>query len=740
MELRLPPGRALLVWALALLGLAAGLAAAPGRPEMALSGAAHTPAARVERALQEDFGLRLGGTLAIVGPAAGAAPSSDDWAEAFEAGAPGCAAKVTRAAPRRAGAGRGTRLWLVAFDPGLDAAAVQAAVPAWRRAIARFGPAYALTGPAAFQADAKAQSAQDARRSEGWSLGVSAAVLVWACGSLSGAALPLLAAVGTLLAANGLLAWANAPSSAIATVLSAMMAVALSVDYALMILARYQGERGAGRTAPEALAIVRAGPVATVRHAAALMALALLPLLIPDASLLRLVVCQLLLVVGLSAFHASVVLPWALARFPEGWGWPAPLGRFLARYRGASVFGGVARFAVRRPWLSAAAALAVLAGLAAPALHLRLWEPTHAIAPAESPSRQAYARLVADGWGGELAPVVLRVAGPGLLSPEGLRALSELVGAMEARPEAAGAQALVPAGLGPEAARARAGALSTLTALPAPWRPAAVRQSLAPDGRSTLVAVYPRSILDREAPLAIAEAAGAWAAGPGAASGLTVEAGGLAVRVRDFTVEIYRWAPLVVALALGATMLLLARWTRSVFIPLKAALLNGLPLLAALGALALLYQDGVGAALTGIHPDGAVINLVPVVLCCVVWGLGMDYELLLLASVLEARRAGRPWGEAIREGLVRSGPVISGAALILVGVFGIGASSPSFQTQQLCLGITLALALDATLGRFVLAPALLKLAGRANFWWPFGGGEAGRPPAAPPGHAAPGLD
>lgn len=734
-------GRRLALWALAVAALAAGLAWGAPRPELALSGASGTPAARVERALAEDFGLRLGASVAIVAPAPGTAspesPASsparspgdpapeappvfapEALADALERAVPGCAPQVVPAAPRSPEAGRRTRLWLVSFAPELDAAAVQAAVPAWREALAELGGGLALTGPAAFQADAKAQSQADSRRSETWSLFLSALVLVWACGSLAGAALPLLAALATLLVTNGLLAWLGAPASAVATVLGALMAVALSVDYALMILARYQTERRAGLAPEAALAVVRNGPVRTVRHAALLMAAALSPLLLPEVSLLRLVVLQLLLVVGVSALHATVVLPWALARFPEAWLWPKALGRALGAHRGAGFFGGLARAALARPGLAAALALLALGALAAPALHLRLWEPTHAIAPAESPSRRAHAALVADGWGGELAPIVLRVSGPGLLAPEGLAALSALTGSLEAHPSAAGVQALAPAGLSVDAARSRSRALKAAASLPAAWRPAVLRRGLSPDARSTLVVVAPKSILDRAAPGEIAEVAEAWAAGPGARAGLKLDAGGLALRVQDFTHELTAWAPAIAGLALAFTMALLMRWTRSVVIPLKAALLNALPLLAALGVLVLIYQDGLGAAWTGIVPDGAVINLVPVVLACVVWGLGMDYELLILASVLEAHRAGKPWPEAIASGLVSSGPVISGAAAILVGVFAVGASSPSFQTQQLCLGITLALALDASLGRFVLAPALLKLAGRANFWWP----------------------
>jgi RND superfamily putative drug exporter len=118
-------------------------------------------------------------------------------------------------------------------------------------------------------------------------------------------------------------------------------------------------------------------------------------------------------------------------------------------------------------------------------------------------------------------------------------------------------------------------------------------------------------------------------------------------------------------------------------------------------------------------------------LFCVVFGLSMDYEVLILSRISEAYHAGRDPHGAIVEGLASSGGLITGAALILLGVFSTGIFSSSPQTQEICLGITAAILIDATIVRCLLVPSFMALMGRWNWWNPW---------ARTPAQAAPAPD
>jgi RND superfamily putative drug exporter len=146
---------------------------------------------------------------------------------------------------------------------------------------------------------------------------------------------------------------------------------------------------------------------------------------------------------------------------------------------------------------------------------------------------------------------------------------------------------------------------------------------------------------------------------------------------------------------------------------------------ASFGALVLVFQEGHGSNLLGVPGGtGSVFPLVPIVAFAIVFGLSMDYEVFLVARVLEARRSGLSEEDAIPEGLARTAGLITSAAAIMIAVF-LAFTFGSFLVVKM-IGFTLAVAvfIDATLVRIVIGPALLRIAGDWN-WWP-GGLASGR--------------
>ena len=178
------------------------------------------------------------------------------------------------------------------------------------------------------------------------------------------------------------------------------------------------------------------------------------------------------------------------------------------------------------------------------------------------------------------------------------------------------------------------------------------------------------------------------------------------------------------ALVVGGTLLALLGGFRSLFAAVKAIALNLLSVAASFGALVLVFQDGHGSSLLGVpEGTGSVFPIVPIVAFAIVFGLSMDYEVFLVARVLEARRSGLSEMDAIPEGLARTAGLITSAAAIMIVVFAAFTFGNFLVVKMLGFTLAVAVFIDATLVRIVIGPALLRIAGDWN-WWP--GGLAAR--------------
>jgi RND superfamily putative drug exporter len=192
--------------------------------------------------------------------------------------------------------------------------------------------------------------------------------------------------------------------------------------------------------------------------------------------------------------------------------------------------------------------------------------------------------------------------------------------------------------------------------------------------------------------------------------------------LKDRVAERVPWMMLVVALVMGAVLGLAFR---SVVVPIKAIVLNALSLTASYGAVVIVFQDGWGADILGFVATGTSELLLPVLLFSLCFGLSMDYEVILLARVREEVVAGHDDGEAVARGLALTGKSIGSAALLFCLVVGAFATSRIVSMKALGVGLALAVFLDATVVRGLLAPAAMVLLGKRN-WWPSDPATEGR--------------
>jgi len=207
---------------------------------------------------------------------------------------------------------------------------------------------------------------------------------------------------------------------------------------------------------------------------------------------------------------------------------------------------------------------------------------------------------------------------------------------------------------------------------------------------------------------------------PDALAGTNVQAfiGGTTASYVDLASRIADKLPLVIFIVIALSFLVLTLAFRSIVIPAKAAVMNLLSVTAAYGVLTLIFQHGHGASLVGLDHGVAIVSFVPLMMFAVLFGLSMDYEVFLMSHVQEAYKKSGDNAHAVVMGLATSGKVITSAALIMVSVFASFVLNGDPTVKQFGVGLAVAVALDATVVRCLLVPALMVLMQRANWWLP----------------------
>jgi RND superfamily putative drug exporter len=204
-----------------------------------------------------------------------------------------------------------------------------------------------------------------------------------------------------------------------------------------------------------------------------------------------------------------------------------------------------------------------------------------------------------------------------------------------------------------------------------------------------------------------------------APEGVSFLVGGLSAGQKDFISSLYGKAPYAAAFVLGATYLILLVTFRSLFIPLKAVIVNILSLTASFGAIVFVFQDGNLSGLLDFTPLGFVDATLPILMFCTIFGVSMDYEVFLLSRIREVYDNGDSNAASVAKGLVATAGIITSAAAIIIVVTGAFAFTGIILTKAVGLGLAVAVFVDATIIRVLLVPATMRILGDWN-WWPGG--------------------
>jgi RND superfamily putative drug exporter len=157
---------------------------------------------------------------------------------------------------------------------------------------------------------------------------------------------------------------------------------------------------------------------------------------------------------------------------------------------------------------------------------------------------------------------------------------------------------------------------------------------------------------------------------------------------------------------------------RSVVIPLTAGVMNLISIGAAFGVVTAVFEKGWGVSVVGLESEVAIVSYVPLMMFAILFGLSMDYEVFLMTHIKEAWARTHDNRLAVIDGVAHTGRVITSAALIMVSVFFAFVINGDPTVKQFGVGMGVAVAVDATIVRCLLVPAVMTLLGRSNWWFP----------------------
>ncbi|MFG2465141.1 MMPL family transporter [Streptomyces canus] len=514
---------------------------------------------------------------------------------------------------------------------------------------------------------------------------IAAVVLLVTFGSLAAAGLPLLTAlIGVGVSMATILALSHALGLSTTTgTLAMMLGLAVGIDYALFVVSRYREERANGRAAQEATALAVGTAGSAVVFAGLTVVIALAGLAVVGIPMLT--------KMGLAAAGAVVVAVLiALTLVPAFLGfWPNAVLRRKDRgprriQEEAKDNGGTrwARFVLRRPLPVLILGVVGLGALALPMTSLQLGMPGDEAKPTSTTERRAYDAL-AEGFG------------PGFNGP--LTVVVDAKGDDDAKAAAAAISKDIGATKG------------IVSVSPARFNEA---------GDTAVFSVVPSTAPTDEKTKELVTAIRGERPGIESETGATYEVTGSTALNIDISEKVQSALVPYLIVVVGLAIVLLLVVFRSLLVPLKAALGFLLSVLASLGAVVVVFQEGHGAGLLGVETTGPIMSLMPIFLVGIVFGLAMDYEVFLLSRMREAYVHGETSHQAVTSGFRHSARVVVAAALIMIAVFAGFIGESDSMIKMIGFGLASAVLLDAFVVRMAIVPAVLALLGDRAWWLP----------------------
>jgi putative drug exporter of the RND superfamily len=546
------------------------------------------------------------------------------------------------------------------------------------------------TGDASFTEDTT-QLAENTMKT-GESIGVTVALVVLAIvfGALAAAFFPIALGIVAIIAALGLTALVGQFMDLTFTVTNmiTMMGLAVGIDYSLFILTRFREERAKGLTKIEAIARTGATANKAVLFSGITVILALAGLIIFPMSIFKTMGIGAVLVVFVAVAASITLLPALLSLFGDKVN--SLRIPFIQRRSEATAGNGsrgfwarTTRIVTRFPVVSLVLAVVLLALAAMPYLGKNTGMSGISGIPDDLRAKQGFLVLQQEFHLGMDSPALVVVQGDVTST-----AVQNAITSLQAR-----------------------------TSEDAAFTPSSV--SAYPEKNLAVISIgMAGDPLSKEAMDAVERLRATYLPEAFASTGIQPLVTGETAFILDFNATTDSYTPLIFAFILSLSFVILTLAFRSIVIPATAIVMNLLSVAAAYGLMVLVFQRGVGASIFGFQQVDVIETWLPLFLFAMLFGLSMDYQVFLLSRIRERFRQTGENSEAVSFGLLSTGKLITGAALIMVAVFGGFALGDMVMFQQMGFGLAVAVFLDATLVRSVLVPAAMKLLGKYNWYLP----------------------
>ena len=570
-----------------------------------------------------------------------------------------------------------------------------------------------ITGAPALYRDISLASQEDLRRGESVAFPIATFTLLLVFGTLIAAILPAAVGGGGVLVGLGIVFFMSQgiDMSVFALNIVTLLGIGVGIDYSLFYTSRFQEELRSGKSVDDAVLGANSHAGKAIMFSAITSLIGLISLVAFPVMMLRSVGIGAVAVIFAALLAALTLMPALLAilghrvnRFRIGPDWAKRNGFWVP----------LSNWVMKRPWMVLLPTVTILVLLAIPAGSMRLGTVDATILPDSFESRRGFDVLreefgfalktvIPVGYTFEGSPFARRNIDNAYdigRELERLDGVSRVISVVNLDPT-----------FGPDQYEVLYQSPESITDVAL----ARIVRETVRDGailflvESELHPFWPET---RELVTEIRSLL------PPEGNGGTLHVDGGASEITDIINALYGKFPIIIAVVLIVTYLSLMLLFRSVILPLKAVLLNVLSILASYGALVFVFQQGHFSGLLNFEAMGVIEATLPILLFAIIFGLSMDYEIFLLSRIAEAYDRTGDNEAAIVEGLQKSGMIITGAAGILIVVAASFVLADVVVVKAIGLGLAIAVFVDVTLVRALVAPAIMRIAGPWNWYLP----------------------
>ena len=568
-----------------------------------------------------------------------------------------------------------------------------------------------MTGGPPLYRDIVEASGADFRRGELVAFPLATITLLLVFGTLVAAVIPVAIGGVAVVTALGTIFWLVMVRdlSVLSFNIVTLLGIGMGIDYSLLYVSRFREHRANGASIPRAIVLSQSQAGLAILFAGLSSAIGLLSLLLFDLPVLDSVGIGAAVVILLVLCAGLTLMPAILA----------VIGPHIERLRIVPSYGGgwqfwdtVAKFVMRRPVLILVPTVLLLVALALPVRDLELGGIDPNILPRGWESREGAVVLEDEfGFDRQTLLLVAHTFDGSPFAPDVIDRMFAFGTALEDLPNVSDVSSYV--NIRPTWGPDQYADLYRNPASIIDPRITAILEDGLREGVALFAVSSDLHPSSGDARQLVADLRSFKPVGEG-----TILVAGSAADLADLVNTLYSRFPYVMALVVALIFASLLIQFRSLFIPLKAVMLNMLGIFASYGALVWVFQYGNLSGLLGFDPVGAIETTTPIILFAVVFGLSMDYEIFLMSRIREAHRSKLGARESVREGLQKTGSIITGAGLILVVVAASFLVADIVIVKAVGLGLGLAILLDVTVVRLLVAPALMRLMGDWNWWLP----------------------